>query len=72
MKASAHGELEITTLNGMYLNEGKLDVQILGRGFAWLNTGTMDSLVEAADFVQMIEERQELYFAGELFRYQNK
>ena len=42
----------------MYLNEGKLDVQLLGRGFAWLDTGTMDSLVEAADFVQMIEKRQ--------------
>ena len=42
----------------MYLQEGKLDVQLLGRGFAWLDTGTMDSLVEAADFVQMVEKRQ--------------
>lgn len=42
----------------MYLNEGKLDVQLLGRGFAWLDTGTMDSLIEAASFVQMIEKRQ--------------
>ena len=42
----------------MYLEEGKLDVQLLGRGFAWLDTGTMDSLVEAADFVQIVEKRQ--------------
>ena len=42
----------------MYLQDGKLDVQLLGRGYAWLDTGTMDSLVEAADFVRMIEQRQ--------------
>ena len=58
VKPSARGELEITTLNEMYLNEGRLDVQLLGRGFAWLDTGTMDSLVEAADFVQMVEKRK--------------
>ena len=60
VKPSKRGELEITTLNEMYLNEGRLGVELLGRGFAWLYTGTMDSLVEAADFVQMVEKRQNI------------
>lgn len=55
---SARGELEITTLNEMYLKDSLLDVQLLGRGFAWLDTGTMDSLVDATNFVQMVQNRQ--------------
>lgn len=58
VKPSARGEYEITTLNEMYLNEGLLDVQLLGRGFAWLDTGTMSSLLQASNFVEMIQERQ--------------
>lgn len=58
VKPSTRGELEITDLNRMYLEAGDLNVQLLGRGYAWLDTGTMDTLVEAAEFVQVIEQRQ--------------
>ncbi|MBR1842201.1 MAG: glucose-1-phosphate thymidylyltransferase RfbA [Oscillospiraceae bacterium] len=64
IKPSARGELEITTLNELYLNEGKLDVQLMSRGYAWLDTGTMDSLVDAADFVRTIETRQSAQIAA--------
>ena len=58
VKPSKRGELEITTLNDMYLQEGNLNVQLLNRGFAWLDTGTMESLLLASDFIHMVEEQQ--------------
>jgi len=58
LKPSARGELEITDLNRAYLDMDQLDVKLMGRGFAWLDTGTIDSLMEAAEFIQMIEKRQ--------------
>lgn len=63
LKPSARGELEITDLNREYLKQGKLKVKLLGRGFAWLDTGTHDGLLEAANFVGTIQKRQGLYIA---------
>ena len=72
VKPSARGELEITTLSEMYLRERLLDVQLLGRGFAWLDTGTMDSLTEASDFVRMIQNRQGIQISAlEEIAYKN-
>lgn len=58
VQPSARGELEITTLNAMYLEQGRLNCDIMGRGFSWLDTGTMDSLLKAANFIEMIENMQ--------------
>jgi glucose-1-phosphate thymidylyltransferase len=63
LKPSARGELEITDLNREYLEEGKLHVELLGRGFAWLDTGTYDGLADASDFVRTIQKRTGLYVA---------
>ncbi len=64
LKPSARRELEITDLNRMYLEEKALDVRLMGRGFAWLDTGTMDSLLDASDFVQMLQKRQSIVISA--------
>ncbi len=72
VKPSARGELEITDLNRMYLEEGSLDVVTLGRGFAWLDTGTINALNDAAEFVKVIEERQGIMISAiEEIAYRN-
>ena len=73
VQPSARGELEITTLNDMYLQEGLLKAELLGRGFAWLDTGTMDSLIDASDFVRMVQSRQGIVIsAPEEIAYKNQ
>ena len=73
VKPSLRGELEITDMNRLYLEEGKLKVQILGRGFAWLDTGTMESLMDASIFVQTVQNRQGVVISApeEIAYYEN-
>lgn len=73
VKPSARGELEITSLNDLYLQDGSLDATLLGRGFAWLDTGTVDSLIDAAEFVRTIETRQSTQISAlEEIAYRNQ
>ncbi len=73
IKPSPRGELEITSLNEMYLKDGTLDARLLGRGYAWMDTGTMDSLVECSEFVRMVEVRQGIMIsAPEEIGYRNE
>lgn len=73
LKPSPRGELEITDINKMYLDEGKLKVQVLGRGFSWIDMGTIDSLIDAATYVKAIQKHQGLMFASpEELAYRNK
>lgn len=64
VKPSTRGELEITDLNRMYMESGLLDVELLGRGFAWLDTGTMDTLIDASEFIRTIQQRQGVVIAA--------
>jgi glucose-1-phosphate thymidylyltransferase len=73
VKPSARGELEITALNQMYLKEDRLDCKVMGRGFSWLDTGTMDSLMTASNFIQTIENLQGIIVSAPeevAYRYQ--
>ncbi len=73
LKPSKRGELEITDINNLYLESGSLQAQVLGRGFAWIDAGTIDSLCEATNFIQMIEKRQGIKIsAPEELAYHNK